>query len=77
MIALLAEKMLVLFAILALGTWIGRLSMRGVSLGTAGVLFTAMLFGHFGLAVPQEVMESARCACGCRRRPRTYPVSWG
>jgi putative transport protein len=51
------QEMLVLFAILAIGTWIGQLSFRGISLGAAGVLFTAMLFGHFGLSVPKPVME--------------------
>jgi putative transport protein len=51
------QEMLVLFAILAIGTWIGQLSFRGISLGAAGVLFTAMLFGHFGLSVPKQVME--------------------
>lgn len=55
--ALLAEQMLVLFAILALGSWIGRLSIKGLSLGAAGVLFTALVFGHYGLTVPREVME--------------------
>lgn len=54
---LLAEKMLVLFAILAIGSWIGQLSLRGISLGAAGVLFTGLVFGHFGLSVPKEVME--------------------
>ena len=49
--------MLVLFAILALGSWIGRWSLRGVTLGAAGVLFTALVFGHFGFTVPQPVME--------------------
>lgn len=49
--------MLVLFAILAIGSWLGQLSLRGISLGTAGVLFTALIFGHFGLGVPQPVME--------------------
>jgi putative transport protein len=47
----------VLFAILAIGSWLGSLSVRGFSLGSAGVLFTAMVFGHFGLRVPQPVME--------------------
>lgn len=51
------QEMLVLFAILAIGTGIGQLSFRGVSLGAAGVLFTAMIFGHFGLSVPKPVME--------------------
>lgn len=49
--------MLVLFAILAIGSWIGHLSIRGMALGTAGVLFTALVFGHFGLTVPKEIMD--------------------
>ena len=52
-----AEHMFVLFAILALGHWIGQLRVAGVSLGTAGVLFAALVFGHFGLKVPKEVMD--------------------
>ncbi len=55
--SLLADKMLVLFAILALGSLVGQLSIRGVSLGAAGVLFTALVFGHFGGSVPKEVMD--------------------
>lgn len=49
--------MLVLFAILAIGAGIGRLKFKGISLGPAGVLFTAMVFGHFGQTVPREVMD--------------------
>lgn len=51
------EEMFVLFAILALGAWIGYWSWGGVSLGTAGVLFVALVFGHFGMSVPREVMD--------------------
>ena len=51
------ESMFVLFAILTLGSWIGQWSWRGISLGTAGVLFAALIFGHFGLSVPKEVMD--------------------
>jgi putative transport protein len=54
---LLAEKMLVLFAILALGSLVGQVSIRGISLGAAGVLFTALVIGHFGGSVPREVMD--------------------
>lgn len=49
--------MLVLFAILAIGSWLGQISIRGLSLGAAGVLFTALVFGHFGKTVPKEVMD--------------------
>ncbi len=51
------ESMFVLFAILTLGAWLGQWSWRGISLGTAGVLFAALVFGHFGLSVPKEVMD--------------------
>lgn len=49
--------MLILFAILAIGSWIGQWSFRGLSLGAAGVLFVALAFGHFGARVPREVMD--------------------
>lgn len=52
-----AEEMFVLFAILTLGAWIGHWSWRGISLGTAGVLFIALVFGHYGLSVPKAVMD--------------------
>ena len=55
--ALLLEQMLILFAILAIGSWIGQISVRGVSLGAAGVLFTALVFGHFGFSVPKEITD--------------------
>ncbi len=51
------EEMFTLFAILTLGAWIGHWSWRGISLGTAGVLFVALVFGHYGMSVPKEVMD--------------------
>src|SRR5215208_6352627 len=52
-----SEEMFVSFSILALGAWIGHWSWRGISLGSAGVLFAALVFGHYGLSVPKEVMD--------------------
>jgi putative transport protein len=49
--------MLVLFLILAIGLGLGKLTLRGVSLGSAGVLFAAMLFGHLGFSIPKGVMD--------------------
>jgi putative transport protein len=54
---LLSEQMFVLFTILALGSLLGAISWRTVSLGTAGVLFVALVFGHFGFSVPKAVMD--------------------
>lgn len=52
-----AEGIVLLFAVLVLGIALGRVRVRGITLGTAGVLFAALLFGHFGYKVPREVME--------------------
>jgi putative transport protein len=57
MSTLLAEQMLVLFLILALGSWLGTLAIKRISLGTAGVLFVALVFGNFGLSVPKVIMD--------------------
>ncbi len=40
------------FVIIALGFLVGRVGVRGISLGTAGVLFVALAFGHWQLVDP-------------------------
>ncbi len=55
--SLLTNQFLVLFLILTIGLWLGQLSLRGLSLGPAGVLFVALVFGHFGYLVPKETTE--------------------
>jgi len=55
--AFLSNPMLVLFIIPAAGALLGSFSWRGISLGIAGVLFIALVFGHFGLSVPKEIMD--------------------
>ena len=57
MTTLFADQMLALFTILALGALLGSFSWRGISLGTAGVLFVALVFGHYGFSVPKVVMD--------------------
>ncbi len=46
-----------LFAILAIGSLIGHFKIRGLSLGTAGVLFVALVMGHYGATVPEEIRD--------------------
>jgi len=41
----------VVFSIIGLGMALGRVSVRGISLGSSGVLFVALVAGHFG-AIP-------------------------
>lgn len=52
---LLSEPLLALFAIVAAGLLLGSLSFRGIQLGSSAVLFTALLAGHLGYAVPGGV----------------------
>lgn len=46
----------VLFAILFVGLAFGNLKVKGISLGSSGVLFAALVAGHYGLKVPDGVM---------------------
>ncbi len=57
MSALLAQQMLVLFLILAIGSWLGHLSLRGMSLGNTAVFFVGLAFGHFGATIPKPIMD--------------------
>lgn len=53
--ALLNNTTLVLFAILFLGIALGNISFKGIALGSSGVLFVAMVAGHYGLKVPDGI----------------------
>ncbi len=46
---------LLIFLICALGYLIGRIEIKGISLGTSGILLVALVFGHFGLVAPSVV----------------------
>jgi AspT/YidE/YbjL antiporter-like protein len=52
---LLANPIVVLFAILAIGTVVGQLSWRNISLGNSAILFVALVFGHYGFTLPPEI----------------------
>ncbi len=47
----------VLFAVLFAGLALGHISIKGISLGSSGVLFAALLAGHFGLKVPDGITD--------------------
>jgi len=51
------STILVVFTIAIIGYALGRISIKGMSLGTAGVLLIALVFGHFGLSVPSAVQD--------------------
>lgn len=57
MSALLGEQLVVLCIIMALGTWLGRLSWRGWALGNSAVFFAGLAFGHLGFSVPKAIID--------------------
>lgn len=54
---LLNNSTFVLFGILFLGLALGNISFKGIALGSSGVLFVAMVAGHYGLKVPNGISE--------------------
>ena len=46
-----------LFAILFVGLALGHITLKGISLGSSGVLFAALVAGHFGLKVPAGLTD--------------------
>lgn len=48
---------MIMFLIALLGYALGSISIKGLSLGTSGVLIVALIFGHFNLEVPSIIRE--------------------
>ncbi|RKQ28443.1 aspartate:alanine exchanger family transporter [Oceanobacillus halophilus] len=73
---LLHEPLLLLFGILFLGSWLGQIKVKGISLGTAGVLLVAMVFGHFNYQVSPIVQNFGLAlfivAVGLQAGPRFF-----
>jgi putative transport protein len=46
-----------LFLLLTTGIALGSFSWRGISFGTSTVLLVAIVFGHFGIKIPQEITD--------------------
>jgi len=56
------NTLLALFLIAALGYFIGGIRIKGIELGTAGVLLVALVFGHFGVEIP-SIVRNVGLAC--------------
>ncbi|MBN2069804.1 MAG: hypothetical protein JW739_09235 [Opitutales bacterium] len=52
---LLSNPFIVLFSAIGIGLALGRISIGGLNLGSSGVLFIAIIIGHFGYAVPDHI----------------------
>lgn len=49
------DTLMIMFLIAVLGYGIGSISIKGLSLGTSGILLVALVFGHFNLEVPAVI----------------------
>lgn len=52
-----SNDLLSVIAILTLGSALGKLSIRGFSLGSAGVLLVGIAFGHYGFTIPTALRD--------------------
>ena len=55
--SVLGNTLMIVFLVAVIGYLVGSIKIRGVELGTAGVLLVALVFGHFGFEVPALVRE--------------------
>ncbi|MFA6028895.1 MAG: putative transporter [Elusimicrobiota bacterium] len=55
-----AQAVILVSLVAALGLALGNVRLFKVNLGIAGVLFSGILFGHFGITLPQETLEFLR-----------------
>jgi len=55
-----SHTLLVLSLVISTGLALGRLSLFGIQLGIAGVLFAGLAFGHFGITIDAEIMHFLR-----------------
>lgn len=56
----LASTLMLMSFVIAVGIFIGKLKVAGVSLGVTFVLFVGILMGHFGYTVDSEVLKFIR-----------------
>lgn len=51
------SDVMIIFAIAALGYLLGSVKVKGLCLGTSGILIVALVFGHFELTIPKIVQD--------------------
>lgn len=54
---LVMSPLLMVFVIGVLGYLLGSVKIKGLQLGTSGVLIVALLFGHYGMEIPSIIRE--------------------
>ena len=53
-----AQTIMMVFVIAALGYLVGAAKIRSVSLGTSAIFLVALVFGHFGVALPAALQTT-------------------
>ena len=48
---------MIIFHVIATGYLIGAIKVKGFNLGSSGVLIMALIFGHFGYKIPDEIQQ--------------------
>lgn len=61
-----------IFAIIVVGYLVGKISIKGVSLGSAAIFLVALVAGHFTRALHFKTLPLGRKAC----RQSTTILSW-
>src|SRR6056297_3868861 len=54
---LLTNTYVAFFLIVALGIALGKVSIKGISLDISAVIFVALVFGHFGVKIPETLQK--------------------
>lgn len=55
--SVLGNTLMIVFLVALIGYLVGSIKIRGVELGTAGILLVALVFGHFGFKIPDLVKD--------------------
>ncbi len=51
------NSLLAMCVIILIGTVLGSIKLKGISLGTSGILLVALVFGHYGVHIPKELSD--------------------
>jgi putative transport protein len=54
---ILLNSLLIFFSIILLGTYLGKISVKNISLGSGAIFLIALVFGHFGFTMPKEIRD--------------------
>ena len=73
-----SNQLIALFTVIGAGLLLGNITIKGINLGSSGVLFSALLAGHLGLEIPGGVGNFGLAlfvyCVGIGAGPRFFPL---